>query len=570
MASTIRKNIGKLGQWTGEKFGKEEKTEVSDQFKILLAETDNKRIGTENLHSALQLFIQHQAKKKDATDNSKTKTYILENLGHTMFQLGEVLPRDSLYGKALKSFGQAEDKICNLQSSFVSSTKDEWVVSLERQLDTFKEFLKLQKKFDNRRLDYDAKSNKFAKSKKDSSQIEDELRAAEVKYEDTFDEMVNRMMNFQDSETDGLQNLYRFYTAQLNFHRQSAQVLDNLGGFLKECMSSKRAPAKERLPVMRADTLKNSDYRNNTSPSRNYEDSGFYSSPQHNKYQSNHETSEKYFLESPTFNNNSGFESNNSHDQINYKSQPSIKAAQTLPSRRAPPPPPPPQKPARTPKEVLRKSLYDFIGADAGELTFKTGDIVEVVDIIDDGWWMGKIIESTNHHHIGKSGLFPVSYTEEYERKPSTRIERQHSSPILSTKSSLNLKSGISNVNDIHRVRSTPDNNNVDNFNQGNTAEYGQSEAYYKRDTTIVSNKPQLSTQGHPIPIRVTRNQTMPVSAGFGSPRVSSRQPSVFMENAIAEPPSSGQVGICTSCGCDDYSPNVFKKGSCNNCFHKH
>ena len=26
----------------------------------------------------------------------------------------------------------------------------------------------------------------------------------------------------------------------------------------------------------------------------------------------------------------------------------------------------------------------------------------------------------------------------------------------------------------------------------------------------------------------------------------------------------------CGSCKCDDYSPNVFKKGHCNNCFHQH
>lgn len=32
----------------------------------------------------------------------------------------------------------------------------------------------------------------------------------------------------------------------------------------------------------------------------------------------------------------------------------------------------------------------------------------------------------------------------------------------------------------------------------------------------------------------------------------------------------SSTTSLCTECSCDDYSPNVFKPGSCNNCFHKH
>jgi hypothetical protein len=39
-----------------------------------------------------------------------------------------------------------------------------------------------------------------------------------------------------------------------------------------------------------------------------------------------------------------------------------------------------------------------------------------------------------------------------------------------------------------------------------------------------------------------------------------------------APSPKTGtqQMVDCQQCGCDDFSVNLFKKGQCNNCFHKH
>jgi hypothetical protein len=34
--------------------------------------------------------------------------------------------------------------------------------------------------------------------------------------------------------------------------------------------------------------------------------------------------------------------------------------------------------------------------------------------------------------------------------------------------------------------------------------------------------------------------------------------------------PAEAEMGPCRDCQCTDFSPNVFKRGSCNNCFHIH
>mmetsp|Transcript_20377 Transcript_20377/g.18517 ORF Transcript_20377/g.18517 Transcript_20377/m.18517 type:complete len:465 (-) Transcript_20377:28-1422(-) len=65
-----------------------------------------------------------------------------------------------------------------------------------------------------------------------------------------------------------------------------------------------------------------------------------------------------------------------------------------------PAPPPPPPQPKKKNSRVV--ALYDHEADADDELEFRTGDIVEVLETSDDGWWTGRF--------NGKEGLFPVNY----------------------------------------------------------------------------------------------------------------------------------------------------------------
>jgi hypothetical protein len=74
-----------------------------------------------------------------------------------------------------------------------------------------------------------------------------------------------------------------------------------------------------------------------------------------------------------------------------------------------PPPPPPasapaaPAAPAAAVVVVDRvEALFDHEAEEEDELNFSTGDIVEVIDKADGGWWRGRC--------HGKEGLFPANY----------------------------------------------------------------------------------------------------------------------------------------------------------------
>ena len=48
-------------------------------------------------------------------------------------------------------------------------------------------------------------------------------------------------------------------------------------------------------------------------------------------------------------------------------------------------------------------AIYDCDDVDDGELAFKAGDLIDVVDTSDSGWWTGKLPD-------GRQGLFPENY----------------------------------------------------------------------------------------------------------------------------------------------------------------
>ncbi|KNE57209.1 hypothetical protein AMAG_02950 [Allomyces macrogynus ATCC 38327] len=71
----------------------------------------------------------------------------------------------------------------------------------------------------------------------------------------------------------------------------------------------------------------------------------------------------------------------------------------------ASPPPAATPAPAPVPQAQFHvRALYDFAGAERGELPFKAGDVLAVVDADYDDWWTASF--------RGKSGLIPANYVE--------------------------------------------------------------------------------------------------------------------------------------------------------------
>ncbi|CEG65609.1 Putative Myosin-1 [Rhizopus microsporus] len=99
-------------------------------------------------------------------------------------------------------------------------------------------------------------------------------------------------------------------------------------------------------------------------------------------------------------------------------------AANTSSIRSAPPPPPPPTAsvatptppappaPPATPSLPQYKAIYPFKSEEQGEIAFEKGDLLEIVEKDENGWWLAK--------KDGIEGWVPSNYLEEYVAPKAT------------------------------------------------------------------------------------------------------------------------------------------------------
>ena len=91
--------------------------------------------------------------------------------------------------------------------------------------------------------------------------------------------------------------------------------------------------------------------------------------------------------------------SNTDYSKAEFMKTPNTGIKKPPPKKRAKPPI------ASKPKLPMCRALYDYDATDTDELTFREGDLIEIVKKDESGWWSGKF--------KGKEGLFPNNYVDE-------------------------------------------------------------------------------------------------------------------------------------------------------------
>lgn len=62
--------------------------------------------------------------------------------------------------------------------------------------------------------------------------------------------------------------------------------------------------------------------------------------------------------------------------------------------------------PPRSHCQKTYRAMYDYMAADADEVSFKDGDTIVNVQAIDEGWMYGTV------QRTGKTGMLPANYVE--------------------------------------------------------------------------------------------------------------------------------------------------------------
>ncbi|KAK6049014.1 SH3 domain protein, partial [Cooperia oncophora] len=206
-----------------------------------------------------------------------------------------------------------------------------------------------------RRLDYDCK--------KRQQRRDDELIQAEEKLEESKRLAEMAMFNVLSNDVEQVSQLRALVDAQLDFHRQTTQVLEALQAQLA-------ARVKEASCRPRAEHHPQPVLTNRTPRSRSPAADGFGGQS-------------SGFEQPPPYSNGGGFQAS-----VAYPAAPAAQQQQQQQQQ---------QKPSA-------RAMFDFDAQNEGELNLKEGQVVELVAQVDENWFEGRL--------NGKNGLFPIAYVQ--------------------------------------------------------------------------------------------------------------------------------------------------------------
>ncbi|GJD03332.1 BAR domain-containing protein [Colletotrichum higginsianum] len=221
------KKFDRAFQWAGEKMGSESKTGQTDEFRNLEMEMQLRYDGMERLQKSTNTYVKWIARRGEAFED-KEKGLPIAFVGRMMISHGEEFEPDSEFGACLLSLGRTNERLAGIQESYASDVTDNWLVSVERSLAMMKEYQAARKKLESRRLAYDASISKMQKAKREDFRLEEELRTARAKYEEAGEDVMRRMQDIKDAETDNVRDLTSLLDAELSYHERCAEELRRL------------------------------------------------------------------------------------------------------------------------------------------------------------------------------------------------------------------------------------------------------------------------------------------------------------------------------------------------------
>nr|XP_025046794.1 endophilin-A2 isoform X1 [Pelodiscus sinensis] len=168
-------------------------------------------------------------------------------LGESMIRYGKELGDESNFGDALLDAGEAMKRLAEVKDSLDIEVKQNFIDPLQNLCDKdLKEIQHHLKKLEGRRLDFDYKKKRQGKIP------DEELRQAMEKFEESKEVAETSMHNLLETDIEQVSQLSALVDAQLDYHRQAVQILDELTDKLKGRMKEASSrPKREYKPKPR-------------------------------------------------------------------------------------------------------------------------------------------------------------------------------------------------------------------------------------------------------------------------------------------------------------------------------
>ncbi|XP_061169835.1 endophilin-B1-like isoform X3 [Saccostrea echinata] len=239
-ASTV---FNRAVQFTEEKLGSAEKTELDAHFENLLQRADKTKLWTEKILKQTECVLQPNPnirleefvyEKLDKKKRDRVNHH--EVLGHVLVDGGNDFGPGTTYGNALVKTGQAQLRIGNAEREFIQATANNFLQPLHNFLEGDMKTIQKEKKIlETKRLDLDASKNKLRKAKSSSQPQDDavaraeaELRVAQAEFDRQAEITRLLLEGVSSAHAHHLRCLNDFIEAQLTYYAQCQQYISDL------------------------------------------------------------------------------------------------------------------------------------------------------------------------------------------------------------------------------------------------------------------------------------------------------------------------------------------------------
>lgn len=131
----MQKKIGRLGQWTKEMLGREQRTQTTDEFKELEQEMQMRHEGVDNIYNCINQWAKSLFNRRE--DRKHT---LMDLFSQALLSFGEKFSPESVYGQGLLKYGSAHKEISKEQERFINGVSNGVLESMERSLVQFKAY----------------------------------------------------------------------------------------------------------------------------------------------------------------------------------------------------------------------------------------------------------------------------------------------------------------------------------------------------------------------------------------------------------------------------------------------
>ncbi|KRZ38466.1 Endophilin-B1 [Trichinella pseudospiralis] len=239
-------------QFTGEKLGKAEKTELDAYFESLLQRADITEDHTKNILNCIENYLQPNPtvrmeeffyekldlKKEQRMNNAELLGVALTNAGN---EFGPGTPYGICTAIALLKVGTVQRNIGVAERDFISAAAVNVLTPLKRFIEgDMKTISKERKVLTNKRLDLDACKSRLKKAKSVQSQTaaEADMRVAQSEFDKQCEILKLLLEGVQAAHTNHLKCLRDFVEEQMAFYAQCHQYAADLQQALSGIVNS--------------------------------------------------------------------------------------------------------------------------------------------------------------------------------------------------------------------------------------------------------------------------------------------------------------------------------------------